>query len=210
MLSTVEVPESLEKRYESNKQLGHKIAEALEGTGEEKTLTADVDLLAGDEPVYVYVRGSAYFKFYHGGRLLRMYSMGDFVPAGSRFTGAQAKIICDFAADVIVHPAGELTKKLGERSDLLADWFLYQETEQAIMYGLCAAYMQAERQPDIRLKRFEKGDVIICEGEESTDVFCLIDGSAEVTSRNVKVGEVRASEFFGEIGFLLNQRGSPR
>jgi|GEM_PF-6987595 len=74
MLSTVEVPESLEKRYESNKQLGHKIAEALEGTGEEKTLTADVDLLAGDEPVYVYVRGSAYFKFYHGGRLLRMYS----------------------------------------------------------------------------------------------------------------------------------------
>ena len=74
MLSTVEVPESLEKRYESNKQLGHKIAEALEGTGEEKTLTADVDLLAGDEPVYIYVCGSAYFKFYHGGRLLRMYS----------------------------------------------------------------------------------------------------------------------------------------
>ena len=205
MLSTVEVPESLEKRYEANKQVAGKIAEALGGTGEKRLLEADLNLLALEGPAYVYVRDTAYFKFYHSGRLLRMYSAGDFVPAGPRFPGTDAKISCDFAADVVVHPAGELMKLLSERSDILADWLRYQEAEQTIMYGLCALYMQAERKPDILLKRFSAGEVIIREGEDSAEVFCLIDGSAEVRHRNVKVGQVRPSEFFGEIGFLLNQ-----
>lgn len=206
MLSTVEVPELLEEQYEANKQLARKIADALAGTGEERSLQADLNLLAWEEAAYVYVRGTAYFKFYHSGRLLRMYSAGDFVPVGPRFAGTDAKISCDFAADVVYYPAGELMERLNERSDLLAEWTQYQEAEQVIMYGLCAVYMKAERKPEIRLKRFEAGDVIIREGEDSADVFCLIDGSADVKSRDVKVGEVRPSEFFGEIGFLLNQQ----
>lgn len=205
MLTTVEVPELLEEQYEANKQLARKIADALAGMGEERVLEADLNLLAWEEPAYVYVRGTAYFKFYHSERLLRMYSAGDFIPAGPRFPGAEAKISCDFAADVVYYPAGELMERLNETSGLPAEWMQYQESELAIMYGLCAVYMKPERKPDIRLKRFETGDVIISEGEDSADVFCLIDGSAEVKSRNVKVGEIRPLEFFGEIGFLLNQ-----
>ena len=40
---------TLEKRYESNKQLARKIAEALGGTGEERVLNADLNILAWEE-----------------------------------------------------------------------------------------------------------------------------------------------------------------
>ena len=205
MLSTVDVPEILEKQYEANKQLGRTIATALEGLGEDERLDAEVDLLALEELAYVYVRGVAYFKFRHSDRLLRMFSSGDLIPAGPRFKGAEARIACDFAAEVTVYSQAKVWERLSVKPELLAKWLQYSENEQAITYGLCARYTQVDSQPDIRLKRFNPGDVIISEGEPSSEVLCLIDGLAQVRSHDVVVGEVRPSEFFGEIGFLLNQ-----
>ena len=206
MLSIVDVPEALEKQYEANKQLGRSIATALEGKGEERLLEADVDLLAYEDLAHMYVRGAAYFQFFHSDRLLRLYSEGDFVPVGPRFAGADARITCELAADVVFFSPGELMRELTDKPDLLAAWMQYQESEQSVMYGLCARYAQPMAQTGLRLKRFEPGEVIIREGEAPEEVYCLIDGLAEARSRDVKVGEVRPTEFFGEIGFLLNQR----
>ncbi len=205
MLSTVDVPEILEQQYAANKQLAGEIAEALEGSGKQERLDADVDLLAFEELAYVHIRGQAYFKFYHSDRLLRMFSAGDLVQAGPRFRGSEARIVCDFAADVTIYSPSEVTQALADKPGLLAQWIQYFENEQTIIYGLCARYSQVDNQPDIRLKHFHPGDVIISEGEPSSEVLCLIDGLAQVTSHDVVVGEVRPSEFFGEIGFLLNQ-----
>ncbi len=206
MLSIVDVPEALEKQYEANKQLGRSIAQALTGKGEERLLEAEVDLLAHEELAHVYVRGAAYFQFFHSDRLLRLYSEGDFIPVGPRFPGAEARIACELAADVVFFPPGELMRELTDEPDLLAAWMQYQESEQTIMYGLCARYTQPMAQTSLRLKRFAPGEAIIGEGEESDEVYCLIDGLAEARFHDVKVGEVRPKEFFGEIGFLLNQR----
>ncbi len=111
MLSTVDVPEALEKQYENNKKLAREIAGALYG-GVERRLNAEVDLLSVDDLAYVYLRGPAYFKFYHTDRLLRMFSEGDIVPVGPRYPEKYAKIICDFAADVIFF---SLAKTLASR-----------------------------------------------------------------------------------------------
>ena len=91
MLSTVDVPEALEKQYENNKKLAREIAGALYG-GVERRLNAEVDLLSVDDLAYVYLRGPAYFKFYHTDRLLRMFSEGDIVPVGPRYPEKYAKI----------------------------------------------------------------------------------------------------------------------
>ena len=205
MLSTVEIPEILEQQYEENKQLAGEIAAALEGSGKQERLDANVDLLGLEELSYVHICSKAHFKFYHSDRLLRMFSAGDLVPAGPRFREVDARIVCDFAADVTVFSTSEILHGLGDHPDLLAQWLRYFESNQAINYGLWASYAQADRQPDIRLKHFQPGDVIISEGEPSSEVLCLIDGSAQVKSHGVVVGEVKPSEFFGEIGFLLNQ-----
>ena len=44
MLSTVKIPEILELQYEDNKQLASEIAAALEGSGKQERLDANVDL----------------------------------------------------------------------------------------------------------------------------------------------------------------------
>jgi CRP-like cAMP-binding protein len=205
MLTTIELPESLAQKYEANKERGRLLAADLAGVGEEMTLEGNIDLLAWEEPAYVYVRGAAYFKFYHSDRLLRMYSEGDFIPTGPRFVTEEAKILCDFAAEVTLFTPAALQQALRENAALLTDWMAYQDTDQAIIYALCASQMQIQQQPDLRLQRVEPGQHIIREGEASNEVFVLIDGSAEVRSRDVTVGEIKPPEFFGEIGFLLNQ-----
>ena len=115
MLSTVDVPEALEKQYEQNKTRARDLVAALDGVGEERLLDAGVDLLQFAESGYVYVKGPAYFKFYHTDRLLRMYSEGDIVPAGPRFDGSDAKIITDFAANVICFTVDDIRSRLGDR-----------------------------------------------------------------------------------------------
>ena len=206
MLTTVEIPDSLAKQYEANKEHGHTLSVALADVGEERTLEGDVDLLGWPDLAYVYVREVAFFKFYHSGRLLRMYSQGDFIPVGPRFTAGDAKIICDFAAEITLYTPDALREALRVDASLLAGWLAYQEADQAIMYELCALQLQVERQPDVNLRRFETDQFIVREADASTEVFVLIDGHAEVRHREVTVGEIRPSEFFGEIGFLLNQR----
>jgi len=206
MLSIVDVPEALEKQYEANKELGRSLAGALEGKGDQKLLEANMDLLAREDLGYMYVRGAAYFQFFHSERLVRLYSEGDFVPVGPRFAGTDARITCELAAEVVFFSPDELMQELAGKPGLLATWMEYHESEQALMYGLCARYMQPMTEAGVRLKRFEPGDFIIREGEASEEVYCLLEGLAEARSRDVTVGEVRPPEFFGEIGFLLNQR----
>ena len=205
MLSTVDLPEALEEQYQANKELARDLVAALAGTGEERQIDAGVDLLSFEEPGYAYIDGTAYFKFYHSDRLLRMYSDGDIVPVGRRLVEPDARIICDFAADLVCFTPENVKAQLGASPDLLDKWLQYHETEQAIVFGLCARYARVDASPDIRLRRFKPGEVIISEGEPSSEVLCLIDGLAEVKSRDVTVGEIGPSEFFGEIGFLLNQ-----
>lgn len=205
MLSTMELPEAILQRYNANKALGRRLAAALAGIGEERRLEGNVDIAAWEYQAYVYVHDSAFFKFYHSDRLLRMFSEGDFVLAGPRFETGEARIVCEFATDVTLFRPDVLQNALCNNPDILTDWMAYHDADQAIMYGLCARQMQIEQEPDLCLQRFEPGQFIIGEGEASTQVFVLIDGSAEVVSRDVTVGEIKPPELFGEIGFLLNQ-----
>jgi CRP-like cAMP-binding protein len=55
-------------------------------------------------------------------------------------------------------------------------------------------------------KLFKKaGDVILNEGEESTDAYIILEGQVDVIKNNVVIATLEENSLFGEIG-LVDQR----
>lgn len=53
--------------------------------------------------------------------------------------------------------------------------------------------------------QFDAGDVIINQGEQAECVYTLLEGTADVTNNDVKVGEINADEIFGAMALFTNQ-----
>jgi cAMP-dependent protein kinase regulator len=62
------------------------------------------------------------------------------------------------------------------------------------------------------LRSFDKGDIIVTEGEEGSSLFLIVGGAVKVFTRteeggNVPLAELEAGDFFGEVSLLT---GKPR
>jgi serine/threonine protein phosphatase PrpC/CRP-like cAMP-binding protein len=53
-----------------------------------------------------------------------------------------------------------------------------------------------------RGRQFEKGQVIIREGEQGTELFVLFRGRVDVSKRGLKIAQLRAGGHFGEMGLV--------
>lgn len=58
--------------------------------------------------------------------------------------------------------------------------------------------------PQTGFLNFKTGDVIINEGDNSDEVYTMLDGSADVLVAGVKVGEVLSEEIFGAMAAFTN------
>ena len=52
---------------------------------------------------------------------------------------------------------------------------------------------------------YQAGEIIIYEGESSTDVFFILSGECEATIHKSSVGTLKKNQIFGEFAFLLQQ-----
>jgi CRP/FNR family cyclic AMP-dependent transcriptional regulator len=57
---------------------------------------------------------------------------------------------------------------------------------------------------DCEFRELKKGDVLVKEGTQSSDVYLLSEGSAEVWKEGVKIGAIGTNEIFGVIGALTS------
>lgn len=82
---------------------------------------------------------------------------------------------------------------------LIGIWTGYLSLQVKLYQCLVASLSQTETPFVPDFLSFEPGEVIIAEGTESDGVYTMVSGSAEVSVRGVKVGEVLADEIFGAI-----------
>lgn len=70
-------------------------------------------------------------------------------------------------------------------------WFRDYSPDQ-INHLLCSA----------SIENYHEGDVIIAEGEQSSDVFTLIEGNLNIHRKNQLIGSLKHGESFGELAFI--------
>jgi len=145
-------------------------------------------------------------KYSYGGRFIRFYSAGDIfetpaVPLPS------VQVLGEFASDIQSMPLDAFYAKLAGMPAALNAWLDYRQAVDTIMHALCSCYIAEGFNPNIDIRQFNPGDVIIQEGAPPDCLFEMIEGCASVTVKGTEVGKVNQGEVFGEISFLT---ASPR
>ncbi len=205
MLSLLEIPAYIEAMYTQYKDLGQEVYEAIKHTGSNERILGRQDLFeeAGRDS-FIYIADGV-FRLSIDGNMVRFYSECDFVTA-NREPVPNSTLIGDFASDITVFEKMSFLKHVKEDNAVLEKWAVMIDLESKINLFLASSYMKQIVVPDFELKGYDKGDIIIMEGDESSDIFELVSGSAEAIQKKRQLGIIHEGEVFGEVSFFLGSQ----
>lgn len=205
MLSFNEIPQYVEDLYLDTKETALRITESLSGLEKAITVRSKTDIIEAFKNKCVFVNEGV-FKYTIDQKLIRFYSNEDFIIM-NQIPVPEAKIISEYETELLVFDYHEVKDRLFEK-EMLSMLLDYQTKQNLISSYLVAANLKIDIQPKINLKKFSKGELIVSEGEESNEIYVMINGAADVIVKGIKVGCVNENEIFGEFGFFTNQTRS--
>lgn len=163
------------------------------------------------------------------------YEVGDFIQAPDHKVYCKIDegivVLTSGEETIVEFRAGDMVRSLPETSKfrLIAtgdlpvktSWFeemtlIERDDGQPSLHALertfwvCVAeeLAQASTPPQTTVNLYEPGDILVREGEQSTHVYEMIGGEAEVLVGGNIVGKILSGEFFGEYTFLVEERRS--
>ncbi len=171
-------------------------------------ITAGQEILCADgipaTKIYRLVDGALKHKV--AGKPLFIYEAGDFLGLESLSSMALPDLRTDFAVTVDEYDSQSIKKKIEEDPNFAAQILRYHALRAELAERMLSHKLAAEMDEHAPLiKHFEVGQVIVREGEESSDVLNLLEGSADVFLAGVKIGEIGQDEIFGAIASLCNK-----
>jgi len=201
MLSLTDLPQEILDSYERSKVRAHELLSEFPGLIEVR-LAPNTDLFSAYPDSVIWIR-SGVFKSFYARKLLRFYGKEDIVVV----TMAQSAhcVLSEFSTQIAAIPSDAFTRFICADPSRMTTWLLYYAEVNLVMQSLCASYINEDFKPSINIREFEPGAVIIREGEQPSDLFEMLEGSALVTAGTTELGEVRQGEIFGEISFLTGQ-----
>jgi len=206
MLAFIDLPDYVGEIYENNKDLAEEILPFLSGRSSDINLKAGNNLLSFDDFSLIYIR-EGLLRFVIDEKVIRFYTNSEIVFPNDNPIFSKSILISEFEAELTVCTKDNL-EVLMENRDFCRLISQYRTNTEALLLYLASAYLKSDVQPSINLKRYEKGDSIIIEGDNSAEIFVMIEGEADVLLKGVKVGEIKENEVFGEFGFFMEQRRS--
>ncbi len=206
MLALVEVPDYVQKMYSTYKKLAQEVYSFVKGSGKNEQVQHEKDLLRLKEEFSIIYITEGFFRFVNKDNVVRLYSESDFIISGSDFE-PDSTLSSDFAGNVTVFDKNSFLDKIKSDNTILEKWVTLTDLESRINRSLAGTFIQKTVSPDFSLKEYKEDDIIILEGDESTDIFELISGSATVFQKDNEVGSIHEGEIFGEVSFFT---GEPR
>ncbi len=204
MLSITDISQQLNEMYEEYKSLAQTIYESVKDLGRPEKVQSNNDLFTFDRnnPIIYILDG--YFKLTNKNKVVRLYSQFDFV-APAREQKHDVKLISDFGSEIAFFDRTSLLNQIRKDHKIFEKWIELMDLENSINLSLASEYMPRIVRPEFKSREFNKGDIIIKEGETSEEFFEMVSGSAEVHRNNKKVGYIYEGELFGEISLLTDK-----
>lgn len=206
MLAPVDLPASTLSLLARSRALAAAIAASLGSAVERRRLKREEELLGAGEAGYALLYEGV-LRLERAGRLVRFYDVGDLAPTGDRPELAGFRLFGEFATEAAFFDAAALALAAGADPVLAGRLLEQQAVEQAILLTLAAALAGDDAAPDVSLREFSPGEVLVREGDGADAFFQIVSGEALVTLGGVEIGRVGEEEFFGEVSLLA---GVPR
>ncbi len=204
MLSITDIPQHLNEMYEVYKSLAQTIYESVKGFGKPVKVESNTDIYAFDKNNPIIYIFDGYFKLTNKNKVVRFYSQFDFVTP-VRGQQHDVKLISDFGSEVTLFDRTSLLNQIKKDHKIFEKWIELMDLENSINLLLASEYMPRIVRPEFQRKEFNKGDIIINEGETPEEFFEMVSGLAEVRQNEKKVGYIYEGEFFGEISLLTEK-----
>ncbi|MBN1761325.1 MAG: cyclic nucleotide-binding domain-containing protein [Chitinispirillaceae bacterium] len=203
MIAYIEVPPEATRIDETLKALAADITKNCAAIGKTERLDNNTDLFASVPSGWIFIRNGV-FKYYFGKRLIRLYSTGDLIPVTPDLHEYGCTCNSEFGAEITIFETAALGHYLEKDPRTAEQLIEYHIMHATMMHILCAAFMTEELQPDLSLRSYQPGEIIIAQGDPAHEIYQMIQGDAIVTVDETEVGSVASGEVFGEISFFTD------
>ncbi len=207
MIAYVEVPPEVTRIDEMLKPLAAGIVQQCAECGRTQQCDNTTDLFASLPESWVFIR-TGVFKYYFNKRLIRLYSSGDLISVAAVAVESGCSCVSEFGSEITVFETEPLSIHFREHPEVAEQLLHYQTLHATMMHLLCAAFMTDDLHPDLVIRSYHSGEMIIAQGEPAREIYQMIQGTAVVTVKDVEVGSVNAGEVFGEISFFTESTRS--
>jgi len=156
--------------------------------------------LSSQQSVYFIQEGI--LKETYQGNLTFNHEAGDLVGADGLLLDKPCCYQTDFAIVVDEYDGPQLLEHIRSDETRTEAWNKYLMNLIMGYQNLLSDHIQKDIEFHPEIRQFDKGDVIIKEGDNDNEVFTLITGSADVKVGNTSVGKIKPDEIFGAIAAL--------
>lgn len=205
MLATRDVPAPVEALYAEAKDLGATLYNQwVQALGTVERLSANTDVLTYiHSPQVIYIL-EGYLHLTQADKAVRLYSDQDFLLLDTAMT--EFRLASEFACEIAFFALPAFLEHLAGHPPAQLLWNKLQTVQQAVNLGLVAANLTTLPEDDFEFRQFKPGECILQEGDDSTAIYELITGRADVRRGPASVGQIQAGELFGEMSFFAESR----
>ncbi len=203
MWATVDVPPFADEMHERGRSLAGQLAPIL-GPGESQHFKPGSDVFSEKTGDCALVENGV-LRFYFREKLIRIFTTGDWLIAHAFAGLEECRLEADFPSTLRTFSHADVARALANHPDRIEIWLEMQAVETQLLHVLCGSCMEQEIQPQVQIREFAAGDVLLREGETSGQIAELVEGRATATIGGTTVGQIAPGELFGEIGFLTDQ-----
>lgn len=155
--------------------------------------------------VYLVVDGSIAYR--QGGKTMFHYDEGDLIGMEHQFTNELSVLGSDTYVELQGFDFKAFYDNVAIDHKMLHLWSQLLLCHNAVLAAFTGMANNEENPANLGFKRYQKGDVIIREGDPANEVYAIVEGHAEVFVNDTHVGEVLEEEIFGAMALFTN---SPR
>jgi hypothetical protein len=203
MLAFMDIPDWLEDLHEQAREIGEKLYQPFADIHPPQRIPRNTEQLrVHDHHIYVV---DGLYKFIQDDRMVRLISPQEWCVVESGAENRGQSIVSDFGTEVAYIPSDAFHAHLAQDPETELLWRDYLSKQNQIALGLSGLYAHEELRPDVRLVRYEAGDVIINQGDQGDEIYELVEGDARADINGITVGIIKAGEFFGEMSLLVQE-----
>ncbi len=206
MYALCEAPKSFCDLIKEASEALNSLISTLELSGEEVVIARTQDLFANPEylgKVYIITEGNYLWNF--DDSIAFILESGDLLGLHELVDKPFGRYSSDFGVTCKAYSSVDFLNSIRKTQDTQNMWNRYLTIQLGAMEAFLISKMTSEKIFSPSIRAYFPGDMIIKQGDASTDVYTLLEGAAKVVVDGVDVGRINQEEVFGAFSALTGQ-----
>lgn len=198
-------PDSLSTLAKHVRSLVKHILQEVEPAGDSIALDNASDILSDQTGSRIFLIKRGQVQCHQEGKVIFVAEAGDLIGLFRARQLTEGHYQGEGNVELIPYDLNTIEETAAQSPQSLHRWTEYLMSLACLFNQALAFEIPKRFKPATGFLQFDSGDVIISQGEQAECVYTLLEGTADVTHNDVKVGEIKAEEIFGAMALFTKQ-----